>query len=307
MEGVIGNIDRRTKLAGSNRFELLTFYLGNDKQLYGINVFKVQEVIVCPPIRKVPDSMRYVDGIVDIRGATLPVIDLSMAIGKTHSPMERNGFLIVSEYNKNIQGFRVSGVDRIVNLHWDEIKPPPRGLGRGCYLTAITEVDNKFVEIIDVEKVISEINKVSMDISDGTKDLAVGSELQEKFVVIADDSIVARKQISTPLGELGIKCVQTSNGKEALDYLLDLADNDPEEFGRLGLLISDVEMPKMDGYTLVTEIRKSEKLKNLYVVLHSSLSGEFNEALVEKVGADEFIAKYDPDVLSRAVVKVLEK
>jgi len=307
MEGIIDNIDRRTKLAGNNRFELLTFYLGNDKQLYGINVFKVQEVIICPQIRKVPDSMPFVDGIVDIRGTTLPVIDLSMAIGKTQSSMEKQGFLIVSEYNKHIQGFRVSGVDRIVNLNWDEIKPPPRGLGRGCYLTAITEVDNKFVEIIDVEKVISELNLVSTDISDKTRNLVNPSRLQEKFVLIADDSVVARKQISTPLELLGIKCIQTSNGKEALDYLVDLADNHPEDFDRLGLLISDVEMPIMDGYALVSEIKKSDKLNNLYIILHSSLSGEFNEALVEKVGADNFIAKYDPDILSRAVVNVLEK
>ena len=306
MEGVIDNIDRQTQLAGSNRFELLTFYLGNDKQLYGINVFKVQEVIVCPHIRKVPDSMPFVDGIVDIRGATLPVIDLSMAIGKTQSPMEKPGFLIVSEYNKRIQGFRVSGVDRIVNLNWNEIKTPPRGLGRDCYLTAITEVDNKFVEILDVEKVISELNLVPTTISEETIGLAENAGQTEKFILIVDDSVVARKQISTPLDQLGIASVKTKNGKEALDYLNDLADNDPQGFSNLALVISDVEMPTMDGYTLVSEIRKSEKLRNLYIILHSSLSGVFNEALVEKVGADIFIAKYDADILSQAVVGVLE-
>ena len=303
MEGV----DRRTRLAGNNRLELLMFYLGNDKQLYGINVFKVQEVIICPQIRKIPDSMPVVDGIVDIRGATLPVIDLAMAIGKTQSSMQEPGYLIISEYNKHVQAFRVSGVDRIINMNWEDIKPPPKGLGRDCYLTAITQMDEKFVEIIDVEKIISELNMVPSSLSEESRELASTVIPSERFVLIVDDSLVARKQITIPLDNLGIGSIQTKDGKEALDYLNELYDNDKERFSQLAMVISDVEMPMMDGYTLVAEIRKSEKLKNLHVILHSSLSGVFNKALIEKVGADKFIAKYDANILTQTIVEMFGK
>jgi len=306
MTGVIEDIDKRTQLAGNNRLEILMFYLGDDKQLYGINVFKVQEVIICPEIRKVPDSLPTINGIVDIRGVTLPVIDLAMAIGKTSRPMEKPGFLIVSEYNKHIQGFRVSGVDRIVNMNWEEIKPPPKGLGKDCYLTAITEVNEKFVEIVDVEKVISELGMLPTSISDETIKIANSVNSENKFVLIVDDSLVARKQISRPLDQLGIENIQCENGKVALDYLNDIAKNNPERLDMLALVISDVEMPTMDGYTLVTEIRKSSRLKNLHVILHSSLSGIFNEALIKKVGADKFIAKYDADILTQTVIEMFE-
>jgi two-component system chemotaxis response regulator CheV len=253
-----------------------------------------------------PDSTPVISGIVDIRGTTLSVIDLSLAIGKTRSPMADTGYLIVSEYNNNIQGFHVSGVDRIVNMNWADIKPPPNGLGKDCYLTSIAEVDNQFVGIIDVEKVMSELNLVSTEISEETRNLGKAKGLREKFILIVDDSFVARKQIIKPMEELGINYIQVENGRQALDYLNNLVVNDPNGINNLALVISDVEMPTMDGYTLVTEIRKSEQLKDIYVILHSSLSGVFNQALIEKVGADDFIAKYDADILSKAVVNVFE-
>lgn len=305
MSGVIDGIDKRTQLAGNNRLEILMFYLDGDQLLYGINVFKVQEVIKCPPIRPIPDSKPEITGIVDIRGVTLPVIDLAMAIGKTSSQMEESGYLIVTEYNKHIQGFRVSGVNRIINMNWEEIMPPPKGLGADCYMTAVTQVDDQFVEIIDVEKVMSELRVIPTDLSDETINIAKTVESLDRFVLIVDDSVVARKQISVPLDELNIEHVQCTNGKEALEYLIDLLKNDPERLSRLALVISDVEMPCMDGYTLVAKMKKSDELKHVHVILHSSLSGNFNKALVEKVGADRFIAKYDADILTQAVIDML--
>jgi two-component system chemotaxis response regulator CheV len=305
MSGVIDGIDKRTRLAGNNRLEILMFYLANDNLRYGINVFKVQEVIKCPPIRTIPDAKPEITGIVDIRGVTLPVIDLAMAINKTTSQMEEPGYLVVCEYNKRIQGFRVSGVDRIVNMNWEEIMPPPKGLGDDCYMTAVTQVDDEFVEIIDVEKVMSELSVIPTNVSNETIDIAKSVDAQNKFVLIVDDSVVARKQMTNPLDELNIEHVECANGKEALDYLLELAGNDSARLSRLALVISDVEMPCMDGYTLVTNMRKSDVLKDIHVILHSSLSGGFNKALVEKVGADRFIAKYDADILTQAVIDIL--
>jgi len=307
MGSVIDGVDRRTKLAGHNRLEILMFHLDEDKkQVFGINVFKVQEVIQCPQLTKIPNSHPNVLGIADIRGKTLPVIDLASSVGMSGNTDYKNKYLIISEYNRTIQGFLVSSVDRIVNMTWEEIKAPPKGMGRGCYLTAVTEVEDNFVEIIDVEKVFSEIIFIDTHLNDEVTDAGHEIHMEDRFVMVVDDSMVARNQIKKPLDDLDIKYETARDGKEALDMLKDWADNDPVKLKKLALIISDVEMPKMDGYTLVTEIRDDQRLANKVIILHSSLSGNFNKAMVKKVGADEFVAKYDPNMLSEAVLARLK-
>ena len=307
MGSVIDGVDRRTKLAGHNRLEILMFHLDEDKkQVFGINVFKVQEVIQCPQLTKIPNSHPNVLGIADIRGKTLPVIDLASSVGMSGNTDYKNKYLIISEYNRTIQGFLVSSVDRIVNMTWEEIKAPPKGMGRGCYLTAVTEVEDNFVEIIDVEKVFSEIIFIDAHLNDEVTEAGHEIHMEDRFVMVVDDSMVARNQIIKPLSDLDIKYETARDGKEALDMLKDWADNDPVKLGKLALIISDVEMPKMDGYTLVTEIRDDQRLASKVIILHSSLSGNFNKAMVKKVGADEFVAKYDPNMLSEAVLARLK-
>ena len=233
------------------------------------------------------------------------MIDLAMSIGLPAVEDPQQNFLIVSEYNQSVQGFLVSGVDRIVNMNWEDIKPPPTGIGRACYLTAVTQVNDQFVEIIDVEKVLSEIALVpilvSSDISDASTKLNVG----DHFILIVDDSLVARNQIKKPLQELGIGYEIAKDGREAMNMLTQWLAETPEKINNLAMVISDVEMPNMDGYTLVTNIRKNPDLKHVYILLHSSLSGMFNNAMVEQVGADKFVAKYDPNVLSGVVLEKL--
>ncbi len=307
MSSLLDDVNQRTQLAGYNRLEILMFRLGG-KQRYGINVFKVQEVIHCPALTKLPNSNPVVRGIVNIRGRTISVIDLAMAIGKRPLPDEAECFLVVAEYNRVTQGFLVSGMDRIVNMNWEEIKPPPKGMGSACYLTAITTVDEEFVEIIDVEKVLADVIGTRMDMSQDKIDEGGGFDLSEKFVLVVDDSVVARKQIQRTLEQLGVASVMAKNGREGLDILQQLAENEPEKLENdLMMIISDVEMPEMDGYTLTTEIRKDPRLASQYIVLHTSLSGVFNTAMVKKVGADEFISKYDPDILGAAVLGQIKR
>ena len=151
MAGVLDSVDQRTRLVGQNRLELLLFRLAG-KQLYGINVFKVKEVLQCPKLTEIPQRNPVVRGIAHVRGNTISVLDMSQAMG--NAPLEdvKNGFVIISEYNMTVQGFLVREVERIVNLNWENIHPPPKGAGAGNFLTAVTEVDDKIVEIIDVEK-----------------------------------------------------------------------------------------------------------------------------------------------------------
>ncbi|MCF6324246.1 MAG: chemotaxis protein CheV [Gammaproteobacteria bacterium] len=307
MSSLLDDVNQRTQLAGYNRLEILMFRLGG-KQRYGINVFKVQEVIQCPPLTKLPNANPVVRGIVNIRGKTLSVIDLAMAIGKRPLADEKNCFLVVAEYNRVTQGFLVSGMDRIVNMNWEEIKPPPKGMGSGCYLTAITSVDDEFVEIIDVEKVLADVIGMQMDVSQDKIEEGRNFNLTEKFMLVVDDSVVARKQIQRTLDQLGVASVVAKNGREGLDLLQGWADNEPDKIeNHLMMVISDVEMPEMDGYTLTTEIRKDPRLASLYIVLHTSLSGVFNTAMVEKVGANAFISKYDPDILGAAVLGQIKR
>ncbi|MGM0594021.1 MAG: chemotaxis protein CheV [Pseudomonadota bacterium] len=307
MAGLLDGVNQRTQLAGHNRLELLLFRL-NGKQRYGINVFKVQEVIQCPPLTQVPHSVKTVRGVANLRGKTISLIDLSLAIGQPPLEDLSTSYVIVTEYNRTTQGFLVGGVDRIVNLNWDEILPPPRGAG-STYMTAVTHVENNIVEIIDVEKVLAEVIGMHDQVSE---EVLAGKQQSEipRHILVVDDSSVARNQIKRTLDQLGVESTLARNGSEGLEILKTWADEGTPVSQRISMVISDVEMPKMDGYTLTTQIREDSRLADLYVILHTSLSGVFNNALIEKVGADQFIPKFNPDELATSVLnrlKSLEK
>ncbi|WP_260291107.1 chemotaxis protein CheV [Sedimenticola hydrogenitrophicus] len=298
MAGILDGVDQRTKLAGRNRLELLLFRLAG-RQRFGINVFKVQEVIQCPPLTQLPGSHPVVRGIANMRGKTITVMDLSQAIGGPPLANIEGRFVIITEYNRRVQGFLVGSVDRIVNMNWGDILPPPKGAAKGSYMTAVTRVDDELVEIIDVEKVLSEIVRVAEDVSEG---IIEEEEIDEtQHVLVADDSSVARNQVKRVLDRLGVMTTVCNDGKQALDQLKAWTNEGRNVSKFLSLVISDVEMPVMDGYTLTTEIRKDPALANLHVILHTSLSGVFNQNMIEKVGANAFLAKFAPDELARVV------
>ncbi|AOT09384.1 MULTISPECIES: chemotaxis protein CheV [Pseudoalteromonas] len=305
MAGILDSVNQRTQLVGQNRLELLLFRL-KGRQRFGINVFKVREVLQCPPLTAMPKSNSYVRGVAHIRGQTISVIDMSLAVGGPPIEDIKNCFVIIAEYNRSVQGFLVGAVERIVNMNWERIMPPPSGAGRYSYVTAVTEIEEELVEILDVEKILNEICPINTEVSEEiVADGEMQKDLGERIVFIADDSAVARNQVKRALEPLGVQTELAKNGKEALIRLKEIAEvdcqNDITE--RVGLLISDVEMPEMDGYTLTAEIKADPKLAPLHVILHTSLSGVFNQAMIEKVGADDFIAKFNPDELASAVKK----
>jgi two-component system chemotaxis response regulator CheV len=303
MAGILDGVDQRTQMVGANRLELLLFRL-EGPQLYGINVFKVQEVIRCPGLTHVPNSHPAVVGIANMRGKTISVVDLQYSLGRSRIPAEKrkDAFVIIADYNRTLQGFLVHDVERIINMNWEEILPPPRGSGRGHYLTAVTKLEKKLVEIIDVEKVLSEITGQDEEVSKKLVEENQQKQRTETTILVADDSSVARNQIKRTMDQIGIKSVLAKDGKEALKILLEYAEKDGPISDYIGLVISDIEMPNMDGYSFTTELRKHPKLKGLYVILHTSLSGVFNEAMVQKVGANRFIPKFSPDDLANAVL-----
>ncbi len=303
MAGILDGVDQRTRLVGENRLELLLFTLGGH-QRFGINVFKVQEVIQCPPLTRMATANPIVRGITNMRGRTIAILDLGMAIGKKPIENADEAFVIVAEYNRTIQGFLVTAVDRIINMKWEDIKTPPKGLGSQNYMTAVTEVDGELIELIDVEKILAELVGVMTDISDTTQ--LEGDNERPIRLLVVDDSSVARNQIKRTLEQLGMDCILAKNGREGVDTLLSMSKNNENIHDQIDAVISDVEMPEMDGYTLTAEIRKNEQLKGLPVLLHTSLSGTFNKNMVSQVGADMFVPKFNAEELAKSVRSLLK-
>jgi len=301
MSGVMASVDQRTKLVGENRLELLMFKLGG-RQTYAINVFKVQEVLKLPNLTSLPHSHACVCGVMHIRSNTVPVINLSQAISLPPIGVSNDATVIVTEYNRTVQGFLVGGVDRIVNMNWEQIEPPPKSTGKHHYLTAITRYENEIVEIIDVEKVLSEISPYTTDVSDDILDEALVSSVQHKFVIVVDDSPVAIAQARGTLEKMGLQVYTASNGLQAYRQLKEWAEADDGMIERCLMVLTDAEMPEMDGYRLTTEIRSDKRLSDLYVVMHTSLSGTFNKAMVQKVGCDDFLSKFQPNELAEVVL-----
>lgn len=307
MGGVLDNVNQRTQLVGQNRLELLLFRL-QGRQLYGINVFKVREVLPCPRLTAIPHRHPVVRGVAHVRGETVSIMDLGLAIGKKPLSDEalKEGLVIISEYNRKIQGFLVAGVDRIVNINWDTVKPPPRQSGSDVYLTAVTEIDEQLVGIIDVEKVLAEVAPMDDSVSEALDTESFREKSAALRILVVDDSSVARKQVQRCMEAIGFEVIVRDDGRQALTYLQSLTEDGSDINDHLAMMISDVEMPEMDGYTLVASCKQDERLSGLYIMLHSSLSGVFNHAMVKKVGADDFMAKFSPNELAERVMEVID-
>jgi len=305
MAGVLDSVNQRTQLVGQNRLELLMFRL-NGRQMYGINVFKVKEVLPCPPLSVLPHSNHVVRGVAYVRGRTISIMDLSAATGGRPLQDIDKCFIIIAEYNNSVQGFLVKGVDRIVNLNWEAIHSPPKGSGRGHYLTAVTEVDNKLVEILDVERILVEVSPAAAGLSEALINSGKREDALDT-VLIVDDSSVARTQLRKCCEALGLQTVVLNDGRQALTHLKSMVADGQSPQEKYILVISDIEMPEMDGYTLTASIKNDPAMSGLHVMLHTSLSGVFNQAMVEKVGADDFLAKFHPDELANRVLRQLER
>ncbi|MBY7771448.1 chemotaxis protein CheV [Vibrio fluvialis] len=305
MSGILNTVDQRTNLVGENRLELLLFSL-NSRQIFAINVFKVREVIKMPKTTKMPSSHPNITGVASLRGDPVPIIDLRRAIGFPPSRLENpEQNLIITEYNRTVQGFLVGQVRNIVNTAWTEIQPPPKSAGRSNYLTAITQIkeqdQTKIVEIIDVEKVLAEIIDYDVSISQEVLDPALVDEMVGRNILIVDDSSTARNQVKGTLSQLGLNIIECRDGLEALKLLKSWCDKGKDINKELLMMITDAEMPEMDGYKLTHEVRNDPRMADLFITLNTSLSGSFNEAMVQKVGCNRFISKFQPDRLVEAV------
>jgi len=312
MSDLLNNIDARTRLAGTNKLEILLFSLGADsrtsrRETFGINVFKVREVMRTPSITAAPEMAPSVKGMVSLRGVLVPVVDLAEYIGMpSETPRD---IMIVTEYNRHTQGFLVEGVDTILRLDWEQMRVPPDMLTNnlGGLVTAVTELpDGRLVMMIDVERILSETTKY--DDSSLFLDLKPITRA-DATVLFADDSSVARSQIIRTLDALGIKHIGAVNGRAAWEELQKIASHAASSGQQvsdlLQAILTDVEMPEMDGYILTKNIKSDPRFADIPVIMHSSLSGSSNQQLGQSVGVDEYVPKFEPkrlaDTLSRLI------
>jgi two-component system chemotaxis response regulator CheV len=311
MSDLLKNIDARTKLAGTNKLEILMFSLGRDtrnnrEETFGINVFKVREVMRIPDITRAPDMPSSVEGMVSLRGVLVPVIDLAKYIGIETDCLP--GIMIVTEYNGQTQGFLVKAVDNILRLDWSAMRVPPAMLmaEMGGLVTAITELkDGRLVMMMDVEKVLSETSRYDDEaVFQGVQPLG-----KERVIFFVDDSSVARKQISRTLDVMQVKYISSINGRQAWDELSKMADNaDASNIplkNTLHVILTDVEMPEMDGYMLTRKIKADKRFSGIPVLMHSSLSSASNQQLGKAVGVDAYVAKFEPQKLAQKLAQLL--
>jgi two-component system chemotaxis response regulator CheV len=306
MSTILSSVDQRTKLVGENRLELILFKLGS-RHTFALNVFRVREVITVPHLNKMPGSHHNLCGVTNYRGKSIPVIDLRQAIMLNNTCDYQPHNVIITEYNRSVQGFLIGQIMNIVNTSWTDIQPPPSSVGKNHYLTAITKVkidkEEALVEIIDVEKVLSEIVHYDTSISEDVLDSDIQMQLKGKKVLVVDDSSTARAQVRDTLVQLGVEVLEEKNGLHALKRLKGWADEGKSINDEIVMMFTDAEMPEMDGYRLTAEVRDDPRMSDLFIALNTSLSGSFNEAMVKKVGCNRLISKFQPDLL----VEVLQE
>jgi two-component system chemotaxis response regulator CheV len=275
---------------GTNEFEIVEFTVGPTH--YGINVAKVREVIKHVPVTLMPNSHPYVDGVFTLRGRVMPLVNLPRVLGATSQTSDPK--IIVSELNNYFVGFLVDEVSRIHRISWTELETPPN-ISESEMVIGIIKMVDKMVILLDFERIISdinpEINKKMTNVPQSATDLK--PLRKEKAILIAEDSKMLRELLVNTLHSSGYENVAyAENGKVAWDQLIAIAeaDDNPIE-NKLQLVITDIEMPQMDGHHLTNLIKQHPKLNKLPVIIFSSLINEEMRRKGESIGATAQVSK----------------
>lgn len=304
---LLESVDARTKLAGSNRMEILLFSLGT-RETFGINVFKVREVTKTPMITRAPNMPPGVEGLISLRGNVIPVLSLARALNLEGAPQGQGGTMMVTEYSKRTLGFLVHDVDRIIRVEWDKVRAPEGLIAAGqSFITAITELpEGRLVSILDVEQIMAN----TFGEAPVTNVVPMGGDA-DYSIFFVDDSAVARKKITETLDRMGVKHKHALNGMEAWTRLSGMAAHAQHTGAcmadEVNLILVDAEMPEMDGYVLTRHIKSDPRFEGIPVVMHSSLSSEANRAMGKSVGVDAYVAKFDAEVLAETLRPLLAR
>lgn len=303
MNTLMDEIDQRANLAFSNQMEMLTFYL-TDSQQYGINVFKIIEVLETPKeITKIPQAHPALYGAFNFRGKLVTVIDLSFSLNMAPVDWKNSlSYIIVCEYSNTTQGFLVSQPNKLLNVGWEDVKKPGAFIQNAGYLTALAYDNGEAIQILDVEKVLGEVIGLDDTVTQALVEEGRSVDTSNLQVLVLDDSKSARTMMKNALDQIEVPHLLFEEGHLAFEAL----QKSVQEGGRkICLIISDIEMPGMDGFTFTRKVKADPRLKQIHLVLHSSMSNATNHNKATAVGADGFIPKFQPDVIARLVLERL--
>jgi two-component system chemotaxis response regulator CheV len=309
------DIDERTNLAGNSMFELLLFRLGEaagtqKRELFGINVFKVREIMVMPEITAMVNAPPTVMGVANIRGQMIPVVNLPMITGC--NPTKGLGILLVTEFARTTQAFAVEEVNEIVRLEWKQVLSA-EGTGGGL-VTSIARLDGnaentRLAQVLDVEQILRDVFPEQHKAIDEQTAMPRVSIPPGSVILAADDSAVARMMIEQGLKAMNVDYIMTKTGKEAWDRLQamhsEAVSHGKNIRDKVALVLTDLEMPEMDGFTLTRNIKHDPRFSGIPVIIHSSLTGTTNESHVKSVGADAYVAKFVAEELGATIRSVL--
>jgi len=284
--------------------KLLLFYL-NDQRLFGLGTLKIREIMPYAPLSKLPKSHAAVIGAMNFRGSTVPVIDMAYAVG--YPPMSEEdrkaASIIVTDVQRQEIGFLVRNVRKIVETQWKDVMPPPKSLGDRAFITGLIHLDNEIIQLLDVELLLARVYPESMNPAEVVLTDVQRETLKGLNILLVDDSKVARKQLSDALDSKDVSYAVTTNGQDALDRLV----QEDGEGKPIDILVSDIEMPGLDGYELTFNVRDHGSLKQPYIILHTSLNSEMSVSYATQVGADEALTKFDAEELLHAILRGAEK
>ena len=278
--------------ADDSQLELLLFRL-QGPTLYGVNVFKTKEILKTPKIVPVPKADKRIIGLLDLRGQILTAIDMALSLDLEAQDLTQETMMLFTEYSRKQLCFVINSVEKIVYYRWDQVQLPPSVFSSNPYITGIASFEGQLVQVVDIEKILSDVmgeELVVKDVSNDIKDV-----FKNQLIIGVDDSKTARRHLKKIFESIGVKYQLVHDGKEAIELLQEMAEQNPNIPMKQQVMsvVSDIEMPEMDGYSLAKQIKASEVLKEIPVILNSSLSEDVGKRMAEKAGADNFLTKWE--------------
>jgi len=275
-----------------------------EKQQFALGTLKIREIVPYKPMSALPNAHNAIRGVLEIRGQTMSVLDLAAAVG--YAPLTdselKHSVVIVTDCQRKTIGFLVKSIERIMEFNWREIARPPKSVGNNAFITGVCRIDDDLIQMIDLEYVMSNVFP-----EDSSEQYAVLTDVQREQlkplnILLVDDSMVARKQLADALSHMNVPFQVTENGHDALSIMkANAAKGAP-----IDLLVSDIEMPGLDGYELAFEVRDNPDLASIYIVLHSSLSSDISVSQAQQVGANEALTKFNVQELIASMLRGAE-
>ena len=299
---------------GSNEMELVDFRIIKEDEdgiyegIYGVNVSKVREIIRIPSLTELPGTPEFIEGIFDLRDVVIPVVNLAKWMGiKEPEGAKEAGRVIITEFNNVLIGFIVHDAKRIRRINWSDIEPATFVSGSGSLdgskITGVTKIEgDNVLLILDLESVVQDLGLYEPDVDNIPQELENFSGL----AMVLDDSSTARKIVKDALEKMGFHVVEAIDGQEGLEKLEDLYKMyDDNLVNQLKIIISDVEMPRMDGFHFAAKCKEDERFKNIPIVFNSSISDHFSEIRGKEAGAEAYLVKFEASSFYEEVSRVV--